>query len=51
MDRAWMSANRLTAEYEQGIHSFYNFTKLYAERNGSESVHCPCMHCWNNKKS
>ncbi|CAM8975417.1 unnamed protein product [Rhodiola kirilowii] len=49
MDRAWMLANHLTDEYEPGIHSFCNFAKLYAERNGSEYVHCPCMRCWNNK--
>ncbi|CAM8941065.1 unnamed protein product [Rhodiola kirilowii] len=50
MDRAWMSANRLTDEYEQRIHSFCNFVKLFAERNGSEYVQCPCMGCWNGKK-
>ncbi|CAM8951666.1 unnamed protein product [Rhodiola kirilowii] len=50
MDRAWMSSNRLTHEYEQGIHSFCNFTRSFAKRNGSEYVHCPCMGCLNNKK-
>ncbi|CAM8956900.1 unnamed protein product [Rhodiola kirilowii] len=50
MDRAWMSANCLTDEYEQGIHSFCNFARLFAEQNGSEYVHCPYTRCWNNKK-
>ncbi|KAL9662416.1 hypothetical protein QQ045_027249 [Rhodiola kirilowii] len=50
MDRAWMSANHLTDEYEQGIHYFCNFARLFADRNGSKYVQCPCMRCWNNKK-
>ncbi|CAM8940567.1 unnamed protein product [Rhodiola kirilowii] len=49
MDRAWMSANRLTDEYKQGIHSFCNFARLFAEQNGSEYVYCPCLRCWNKK--
>ncbi|CAM8965931.1 unnamed protein product [Rhodiola kirilowii] len=50
MGQAWMSANRLTDECEQGIYSFCNFARSFAERNGSEYVQCPCMGCWNNKK-
>ncbi|CAM8935794.1 unnamed protein product [Rhodiola kirilowii] len=50
MNREWVSANRLSQEYEKGIMEFCVFASSYASRNNIERVFCPCMGCWNYRK-
>ncbi|CAM8986241.1 unnamed protein product [Rhodiola kirilowii] len=50
MKRKWMSSNRLSVEYEEGIKEFCEFALGYAFKTGTEYVHCLCSGCFNNKK-
>ncbi|XP_060963548.1 uncharacterized protein LOC133033034 [Cannabis sativa] len=45
MDRNWMNANRLLAEYKQGVDHFLDFCQKYAKN--PKLVLCPCLECGN----
>ncbi|KAF4350423.1 hypothetical protein G4B88_017064 [Cannabis sativa] len=43
MDRDWMSANRLTVKYREGVDFFLEFSAKNADN--PDLVHCPCLKC------
>ncbi|KAF4403824.1 hypothetical protein G4B88_014280 [Cannabis sativa] len=45
MDRDWMSANRLTVKYREGVDLFLEFSAKNADN--PDLVHCPCLKCGN----
>ncbi|XP_073133711.1 uncharacterized protein [Henckelia pumila] len=45
MDKAWMSKNRLSHEYEVGVDSFLQFAMQNA--NDPNEIPCPCTRCGN----
>ncbi|XP_073120763.1 uncharacterized protein [Henckelia pumila] len=45
MDKAWMSKNRLSHEYEAGVESFMQFAMQNA--NDPNEIPCPCTRCGN----
>ncbi|XP_073153087.1 uncharacterized protein [Henckelia pumila] len=45
MDKAWMSKNRLSHEYEVGVESFLQFAMQNA--NDPNEIPCPCTRCGN----
>jgi hypothetical protein len=49
MDRSWMTSNRLSEEYEEGVDKFiqFAFEKL---PNNNGRFYCPCMKCFNCSK-
>ena len=48
MDKSWITKDRLSKEYEEGVD---NFAKLALENTTDPSrVHCPCRKCSNLKK-
>ncbi|KAF1869961.1 hypothetical protein Lal_00017539 [Lupinus albus] len=48
IDRKWMSVNRYTNEYEDGVKSFVRFAYENAEK--PDRIVCPCLkHCYSNR--
>jgi len=48
MDQSWITASRISDEYEKGVEEFLQFTK----RNGAgvnNNYFCPCVNCLNVK--
>lgn len=45
MDRKWMSANRLTQEYWDGVEEFIRFAVELAKN--PNFMLCPCVKCYN----
>ncbi|KAF4358384.1 hypothetical protein G4B88_008544, partial [Cannabis sativa] len=48
MDRDWMSANRLTVKYREGVDFFLEFSAKNADN--PDLVHCPCLKCGNMER-
>ncbi|KAK7308273.1 hypothetical protein VNO77_41875 [Canavalia gladiata] len=48
MDRKWMSANRLSDEYENGVKFFIKFAIDHAEN--PNKIICPCLSCCYSKR-
>ncbi|KAF4388110.1 hypothetical protein F8388_014793 [Cannabis sativa] len=48
MDRDWMSANRLTVRYREGVDFFLEFSAKNADN--PDLVHCPCLKCGNMER-
>ena len=48
MDKQWMSANRLSAEYKKGVDAFLEFCKKHVK--DPKFTHCPCLKCGNMRK-
>ncbi|XP_060965499.1 uncharacterized protein LOC115703057 [Cannabis sativa] len=48
MDRNWMSANRLSAEYSEGVDHFLDFCQKNAKN--TKLVLCPCLKCGNMER-
>ena len=43
MDRKWMSANRASKEYREGVKEFVEFAVAHAK--DSSTIICPCLEC------
>jgi hypothetical protein len=43
MDKKWMSANRLSNEYEKGVEEFVKFVVKHAK--DPSRIICPCLGC------
>lgn len=43
MDRKWMSANRMSKEYEDGVKEFVEFVVEHADDHNN--IKCPCLKC------
>ena len=48
MDKQWMSANRLSAEYRNGVDLFLRFCSENVK--DPNFTYCPCLKCGNVKK-
>ncbi|XP_060972473.1 uncharacterized protein LOC133038366 [Cannabis sativa] len=48
MDRNWMSANRLSAEYKEGVDFFLDFCHKHAKN--PKLILCPCLKCGNMER-
>ncbi|KAF4402343.1 hypothetical protein G4B88_003264 [Cannabis sativa] len=48
MDRDWMSANKLTVKYREGVDFFLEFSAKNADN--PDLVHCPCLKCGNMER-
>ncbi|KAF4363165.1 hypothetical protein G4B88_007322 [Cannabis sativa] len=48
MYRDWMSANRLTVKYREGVDFFLDFSAKNADN--PDLVHCPCLKCGNMER-
>ena len=48
MDKQWMSANRLSAEYKKGVDAFLEYCKKHVQ--DPKYTHCPCLKCGNMRK-
>ncbi|KAM6545767.1 hypothetical protein CsatB_026503 [Cannabis sativa] len=48
MDRDWMSADRLSMKYREGVDLFLEFAEKKA--SNPNFVHCPCMKCGNMER-
>ncbi|KAK7259804.1 hypothetical protein RIF29_25419 [Crotalaria pallida] len=48
MNREWMSANRLTNEYNEGVKEFIRFAVEHAE--DPSRIICPCLQCCYSSK-
>ncbi|KAM6553910.1 hypothetical protein CsatB_014672 [Cannabis sativa] len=48
MDRDWMSANRLTVKYREGVDFILEFFAKNADN--PNLVHCPCLKCGNMER-
>jgi hypothetical protein len=47
MDRSWIKANRLSAEYEKGMDEFFQYAREKLSNN--IRFYCPCVKCLNRK--
>ena len=45
MDRSWMSKDRMSWEYEEGVEYFINFALEHCPNQSG--IRCPCMRCGN----
>ena len=45
MDRSWMSKDRMSREYEEGVEYFINFALEHCPNQSG--IRCPCMRCGN----
>ena len=45
MDRSWMSKDRVSREYEEGVEYFINFALEHCPNQSG--IRCPCMRCGN----
>ncbi|RVW66354.1 hypothetical protein CK203_065181 [Vitis vinifera] len=45
MDRSWMSKDRMSREYEEGVEYFINFALEHCPNQ--RGIRCPCMRCGN----
>ncbi|RVW61746.1 hypothetical protein CK203_065428 [Vitis vinifera] len=45
MDRSWMSKDRMSQEYEEGVEYFINFALEHCPNQSG--IRCPCMRCGN----
>eukprot|EP00256_Glycine_max_P035928 XP_006582699.1 uncharacterized protein LOC102669134 [Glycine max] len=48
MDRSWMRASRITAEYGPGVEQFLQFTEMHAPSLRGKYF-CPCVKCANGR--
>ncbi|XP_058725960.1 uncharacterized protein LOC131597270 [Vicia villosa] len=47
MDRSWMKANRLGAEYDKGMEKFFQYAREKLPNNNK--FYCPCVKCLNRE--
>ncbi|CAK8562299.1 unnamed protein product [Lathyrus sativus] len=47
MDRSWMKANRLGAEYDKGMEAFFQYAREKLPNNNM--FYCPCVNCLNRE--
>ncbi|CAK8566096.1 unnamed protein product [Lathyrus sativus] len=47
MDRSWMKANRLGAEYDKGMEAFFQYAREKLPNNNK--FYCPCVNCLNRE--
>ena len=45
MKKEWISVDRLSAEYRNGVYEFLQFSLDYAKN--PNAISCPCLHCEN----
>lgn len=43
MDRKWMSVNRLSKEYKNGVQEFIKF--VFRDAENTSKILCPCLDC------
>jgi len=49
MDRSWITASRMSDEYEKGVEKFLQFAKRN-EAGVNNKYFCPCVNCLNVKR-
>ena len=47
-DRDWMSCNRMTTLYRNGVDEFLSFAMKHIEDN-RDAIRCPCINCRNHR--